>query len=141
MDERIDESMAQRKMILLVLGAFAVIAVVLAVGGIYSVMSYSVSQRTREFGIRRAMGAQRTEILSLVMRSALRLTAIGVAIGAVCSIALSRLMSSMLFNLEPTDPATLSITALSLALVALVACLLPTYRAANVDPLVALREE
>src|SRR4030095_17238255 len=104
MDQWIDESTAQRRLILLVLGVFALIAMVLAVGGIYSVMSYSVSQRTREFGIRVALRAERNDILRLVIRSGLVLTAIGVAIGLACSIVLTRLMSSMLFNLEPADP-------------------------------------
>jgi putative ABC transport system permease protein len=141
MDQWIDESLAQRRLILLVLGAFALIAMVLAVGGIYSVMSYSVSQRTREFGIRMALGAERTDIFRLVVRSGLALTVIGVSIGVVCSVVLTRLMSSMLFNLEPTDPGTLSITASSLGVVAVLACLLPTYKATKVDPVVALRYE
>ncbi|MEK6287608.1 MAG: FtsX-like permease family protein, partial [Acidobacteriota bacterium] len=141
MDRRLDESTAQRRLILLVLGVFAIIAVVLAMGGTYSVMSYSASQRTREMGIRMALGAGRSDIFRLVIRSGLMLTAIGVGIGVACSIALTRLMSSLLFDLEPTDAGTLCVTALSLATVAVLACLLPTYRATKVDPVVALRCE
>lgn len=141
MDRRLDESMAQRRLIVLVLGVFALIAVVLAMGGTYSVMSYSASQRTREMGIRMALGAERRDIFRLIIRSGLTLTAIGVGIGMACSIALTRLMSSLLFDLEPTDAGTLCVTTLSLAGVALLACLLPTYRATKVDPVVALRCE
>jgi putative ABC transport system permease protein len=141
MEQRLGESMSQRKLILLVLGTFASIAVVLAVGGTYSVVSYSTSQRNREIGIRMALGAERSDIIRLVIKSGIILTAIGVTVGVGCSIALTRLMSTLLFDLEPTDPGTLAITALSLSAVAALACLVPTYRATKVDPVTTLRCE
>jgi len=141
MDQRLDEALAQRRLILLVLGAFTLVAVALALGGTYVVMSYTTLQRTREIGIRMAVGADRGDIFRLVMRSGLMLASLGVALGAGCSIALTRLMSSLLFNLEASDPMTLGVTASSLALVAVLACILPTYRATKVDPVIALKCE
>ena len=141
MNQWLSESMGLRRTVLLVLGSFALIALVLALGGTYSVMSYSVSHRTREIGIRMALGAQPRDILLAVARSGLTLAAAGVFIGTAASIALTRVMSSLLFDLEPADPPTLAVTALAVFVVATLACILPTYKAAKVNPVIALRHE
>jgi putative ABC transport system permease protein len=120
---------------------FALFALVLAAAGIFGVVSYSVSRRTRELGIRVALGAQPNAILSMVLRETLVLTLAGLAVGLPCALAASHLVGHMLFNVSPNDPVTLAGVALSLAAVATLAGYIPARRAMRVDPMVALRYE
>jgi putative ABC transport system permease protein len=123
------------------LGTFAALAFVLASVGIYGVVSYSVAQRTREIGIRVALGAHRRDVLGLVLKEALHLTALGVGLGLLGAFAATRVLRSLLFEVKPTDPATFISLSLLLTLVALLASYIPARRATKVDPLVALRYE
>jgi putative ABC transport system permease protein len=123
----------------LLLGLFAGLATLLSAIGIFGVMNYSVTLRTREIGLRIALGAQRREVLGLILRQGLLLTAIGVAIGLAGALALTRVMSGLLFGVGSTDPATFAGIVLLLTLVSLIACYLPARRATRVDPLIALR--
>ena len=140
-DELIRESVSTRRFALTILILFAVLALVLAVSGIYGVISYSVTQRTQEIGIRMALGAQGADVLRLVLVQFMRLTIIGVALGLVAAYLATRLMTSLLFGVTATDITTFVLVSISLLLVALVACLIPARRATRVDPLVALRYE
>jgi len=124
-----------------VLGIFGLVALILAATGIYGVMAYSVSQRTREIGIRMALGARSSDVLSMVVRQGMKLVAIGGAIGLTAALALTRMMTSLLYGVSPTDPLTLGAISLLLILVALLACYLPGLRATRVDPMIALRYE
>jgi predicted permease len=125
----------------LLLGIFSGIALVLATAGIYGVMAYFVTQRTREIGVRIALGAQWSDVLKLILRSGLSLVTIGLTIGLAGALALTRLMTTLLFEVSPTDPITFGAVALSVILATLLACYIPARRAAKVDPLVALRYE
>lgn len=140
-EELIRDSVGTRRFALTILILFAVLALVLAVSGIYGVISYSVTQRTQEIGIRMALGAEGKDVLRLVLAQFMRLTAIGVGLGLVAAYALTRLMTSLLFGVTPTDVTTFILVPIVLLLVALVACLIPARRATRVDPLVALRYE
>ena len=141
MDEIVSSSVAQPRLNLSLLAAFAALAVVLAAIGVYGVMAYAVSQRTHEFGIRMALGAEASDVLRHVFLEGGRLAAAGLALGVASALALTQLMASLLFDVEPRDPATLSAAAAVLAIVALAACYIPARRATRVDPLVALRSE
>jgi len=124
-----------------ILGIFAGIAVLLAVVGIYGVMSYFVSERTHEIGIRVALGALPSDVLSLIGKLGLKLTLIGVAIGVGLAIGLTRMIAGFLVGVKPTDPVTYAVVAVVLVSVALLACYIPARRASRVDPVVALRYE
>jgi len=125
----------------LLLGIFSAIALVLATVGIYGVMAYFVTQRTREIGVRIALGAQWRDVLKLVLRSGLVLVTIGLALGLAGALALTRLMTSLLFEVSPADPITFVAVALSILVATLLACYIPARRATRVDPLIALRHE
>lgn len=139
--EQVDQSLALQRLNVWLLTAFGVVALLLAAIGIYGVASYSVSQRTREIGIRMALGAGRREVLELVLRQGLALVAIGVVVGLGGALLVMRLLSSLLFNVTSTDPMTFATTALVLTAVAIGATYVPARRATRVDPLVALRYE
>lgn len=141
MQQIVSESVAQPRFLLLLVSVFASLAIVLAAVGIYGVISYVVSQRTREFGIRLALGAQQANVLLLVIKSGMLLALLGVSVGLIASFGLTRLMSGLLFGVTPTDMLTYGAVALFLLVVALLACLVPARRATKVDPLVVLRHE
>jgi ABC-type antimicrobial peptide transport system permease subunit len=123
------------------LGGFGLIALGLAAVGIYGVMSYSVAARTREIGIRMALGAQARDVLSLVVRQGMVLAMVGVVIGLVIALVLTRVMVGLLYGVSATDPVTFAVISLVLSGVALAACFIPARRATRVDPMIALRYE
>ncbi len=141
MEQIMDESLWQRRLWGVLFAVFAGLALVLAAIGIYGVMSYMVSQRTREIGIRVALGASQTSVLTLVIRNGFGLVIVGLAGGVGAALALSQLIRSLLFGITPTDLATFAGVPSLLAVVALVACYVPARSAASVDPLTALRQE
>ena len=141
MDQLLADAVAKPRFYSLLLGSFAVLALVLAIVGIYGVISYAVAQRTRELGIRIALGAQGKHVLILVMGQAMKLVVLGTIIGLGAAFALTRLLKKFLFDVNASDPMTFGAVALLLALVALIACYIPARRATKVDPLVALRYE
>ena len=141
MDSAISESLATQQVSLILLGAFAVLALGLASSGIYGVISYVVQQRTQEIGVRVALGAKRTDVLRLVLGTGMTMAGVGVAIGLAAAFGLTRLMASLLFGVSATDPLTFTVVAIVLAIVALAACCIPARRAMRVDPMVALRYE
>ena len=123
------------------LGLFAAVALLLASVGIYGIVSYAVTQRTHEIGIRMALGAEGKHVLGLLVRRSMFLVLMGVVVGLPCSMALSRLMTRLLFEVKASDPTTLILVPIVLMAVASVACLLPARRATKVDPMIALRAE
>ena len=134
-------STASRSFNVLVLGIFASVALLLALTGLYAVISYSVSQRTREIGIRMTLGAQRADVFRMIVGHGMKLTLAGVAIGLLGAFALTRTLSTLLFGVSAQDPATFVLLSLLLTGVALGACLVPARRAIKVDPMIALRYE
>ena len=141
LDQIAGEPAAPRQFLMTLLSVFAALALVLAGVGIYGVMAYSVAQRTHEFGIRMALGAQRADVLRSVLAQGLLRAGIGLAIGGVAALALAHFLSSLLFEVQPTDPTTFTAVALGLFGLALLACYIPARRATKVDPMVALRYE
>ena len=126
---------------MVLLSVFAGVALVLAAVGIYGIMSYMVNERTHEIGIRMALGAERSDVLGLVVKQTLKLVGVGLALGLGGSLALGRVVSRLVYETRPTDPATLAAVVLALGVVALFACWLPAKRATRVAPAVALRHE
>jgi ABC-type antimicrobial peptide transport system permease subunit len=126
---------------MLLLALFAGMALLLAAVGIYGVISYAVTQRTQEIGIRMALGAQRSAVLTMVIRQAVMLAAIGIAVGAVGAFVLTGLMKNLLFGVLPSDPVTFAAVSALLGFVAVIAAMVPGLRATRVDPVVALRAE
>ena len=141
MEDVVDAAVAQRRLTMLLLSVFAVLALVLAAVGIYGVIAFSVTQRTQEIGIRMALGARRSTVLGMVLRQAMSLAGIGILAGAAGAWLLTRLMQTLLFNVKPSDPATFTAVAVLLALVAAFAAMVPGLRATRVDPAIALRSE
>jgi putative ABC transport system permease protein len=141
MENVLSASLGDYRFYMEMLGIFAGVAVLLAAVGIYGVMSYSVSERTHEIGIRMALGASPGDVLGLIAKLGLKLTCIGVAIGVAMAFGVTRLISTFLFRVKPTDPLTYAVVALSLAAIALLACYIPARRATHVAPMIALRHE
>ncbi len=141
MNELISNSVAQPRFYVMLLSLFAGLALILAAFGVYGVMAYSVALRTRDIGIRMALGATPRDIFKYVLGQAVLLTLIGLAIGLVLTIISTRVMSSLLYEVSPLDPLTIGATSLLLLAVALLASYLPARRATKVDPIVALRYE
>jgi ABC-type antimicrobial peptide transport system permease subunit len=141
MEQRLHDSLARRRFSMFLLGVFAACASLLAAIGIYGVVSFWVSQRTRELGIRAALGARQLDIMRLVIRQAVVLVAVGLAAGLVGAFGLTRVMSRLLFGVSATDALTYASLAIVLGIVALVATWVPARRAAGVPPIVALRQE
>jgi putative ABC transport system permease protein len=141
MDDLVTNSMSQQRFNMLLLAAFAGLALLLAAIGIYSVLSYSVKRRVQEIGIRLALGARIADVLRMVVVEGMKPTLLGVVIGAVGALAMGRVLSSLIYGVKPTDPVTFLTVAFLLAVIALFASIIPAYRAAKVDPVVALRYE
>jgi len=141
MDRVMVRAMWQPRLFSWIFGFFSAVALVLAVVGVYSVVSYSVAQRTREIGIRAALGAGRGQIGAMVLRQGMRAVVVGIGIGLAVALAVTRVMGALLYGVSPTDPATFGIVTLVLAGTAVLACLLPARRATRVEPLIALRCE
>jgi predicted permease len=141
MSDLVADSLVRPRFLSILLGAFSAIALALAAVGIYGVMAYSVSQRTQEIGVRMALGARTSDVLKMVLSQGVKLASAGVAIGLAGAFALTRVMSTLLFEVSVTDPATFAAVVVLLAVVALLACYIPARRAMKVDPLQALRHE
>jgi putative ABC transport system permease protein len=141
MDQRLESSAAERRFALILFEAFGFVAVVLVVVGLYGVLSATVTERTREIGVRLALGAQRRDVLCLILRQGLNLTLAGVSLGLLASWAVTRLLTKLLYGVSATDPLVFAGVAFLLVVVALLACYVPARRAMKVDPLVILRYE
>jgi putative ABC transport system permease protein len=138
MDAMVTGSIAKPRFRMLLIGTFAGLALILALVGVYGVMSFVITQRTSEFGLRVAMGAKPSDVVALVLGGALRLAVIGLAIGLLLSLAAGRVMASMLFELKPTDAFTYAAVLLAVTPVILLAAAIPAWRAAHIDPVTAL---
>jgi putative ABC transport system permease protein len=141
MADRMADSLARQRFSTIMLGAFAVFALILASVGVYGVMSYLVTQSRHDIGLRIALGAQRSAILWLVVRQGMELALTGIILGLIGALALTRVMSSLLFGISPRDIATFATVPLILAVIALAATYIPAWRATEVDPMLVLREE
>ncbi len=141
MDQVFDAELLNRNTQMTLVEAFAALALLMALVGLYGVLAYSVAQRTSEIGVRMALGAQRSTIVMEVVRSALFLAASGIVLGLAAAFALTRLLTSWLFNISPGDPATFGAAALALGVMAVLASYVPAYRSASIDPASVLRAE
>ena len=141
LDQALSDSIAPRRFNLFLLGTFAAVALLMAVIGIYGVMAFWVTQRSHEIGIRMALGARKWDVLAMVVGQGLKMAGIGLGIGMVGALALTRFLASLLYGVKPTDPETFVAVALILTAVAIVASYIPARRATKVDPMVALRYE
>jgi ABC-type antimicrobial peptide transport system permease subunit len=141
MEEFIDQSLGQQRLTMTLLGAFAAIALVLAMVGIYGAVAYTVEQRTGEIGVRMALGAQTADVLRLVVRQGMSPVIIGLVLGVLAALGLGRLITAQLYEVSAHNPVLLGATSATLALVALLACLIPARRASLVNPIEALRME
>jgi putative ABC transport system permease protein len=141
MDEWVSNNAAQPRLNAALLGTFAGVALLIAAIGVYGVLAYSVNQRTREIGLRMALGAQQGGVLRWIVGQGMLVAAAGIGIGLAGAFALSRLLASLLFGIQPRDPLTFTSVAAVLTAVAFAACLVPAIRASRVDPIVALRDE
>jgi ABC-type antimicrobial peptide transport system permease subunit len=139
--EQIRDSYWQQELSGMLIGIFAIIALLLGAVGMYGVMAYMVSERTREIGIRMALGARPADVLSMILRQAMRVTGIAILAGVASALALSRVMASLLYGVSPRDPMTFAVIVAALTMVALAASYLPARRATVVDPMIALRDE
>jgi ABC-type antimicrobial peptide transport system permease subunit len=139
MTDIIDETLTSQRFSVLLLGLFAFVALALASVGIYSVLSYIVRGRSREIGIRAALGAQSRDVLRLVVREGMTPAVIGIAVGALAALGSARVLERLVFGVSASDPLTLAVVSGALALVALFACLVPAYRASRLDPVTVLR--
>jgi putative ABC transport system permease protein len=137
----VNEQLLQERTISHLAGLFSLLALAVACLGLYGILSYGVVQRTREIGVRMALGAQTRDVLALVIRQGMALTLLGCALGVILAVSLTRLLASLLYGVSAIDPATFGVAAGALMLSALMACFLPARRAARVDPTVALRYE
>jgi predicted permease len=141
MNDVFADSIRRPRLLAQLVGLFAALALVLAAIGTYGVLAYMVTEQRREIGIRLALGAERTRVLAEVLRQGLRLAVLGVVIGLVGALGLNRVIASLLFGIQPTDPTTLAAAVVAMTLVAALACWLPAWRASRVDPGVVLRDE
>jgi putative ABC transport system permease protein len=141
MEQALSDSIAPRRFNLYLLATFAAAALSLSLIGIYGVIAYSVERRTHEIGVRMVLGAQRGEVVRMVVRQGLGISLAGIVIGMIAASGLTRLMESLLYDVKPTDPMTLTAVAFVLSTAALAACWVPALRAALVDPVIALRFE
>jgi ABC-type antimicrobial peptide transport system permease subunit len=141
MDAVFAESIRRPRLMAQLLGAFAGLALLLAALGTYGVLSYMVTERRREIGVRMALGAARSSVIALVMKQGLQATAIGIIAGVAGAVIANRLIATLLFGVQPTDPVTLAAVTVTIVLVATVACWLPAWRASRLDPNVVLRAD
>src|SRR5262249_11686713 len=137
----VDQAVSPRRFVTVLLGGFSMLALILACLGIYGVISYSVTQRTNEIGIRLALGASLSAILRLIITQGVKLVLVGLLVGLIVAFALTQVLSSLVFGISTTDPATFFGIAALLMMIALVACYIPARRATKVDPVIALRYE
>jgi ABC-type antimicrobial peptide transport system permease subunit len=140
MDQVFADSAARPRFLAELLGIFAALALALAAIGTYGILSYSVSERTKEIGIHMALGATRGSVLGMILGQGMRLTTAGLVAGLIASFGLTRLLQAQLFNVKPTDPATLGAVTAFIAVIAFIACYVPAQRATRVDPMVTLRD-
>jgi ABC-type antimicrobial peptide transport system permease subunit len=141
LDDVLGESLAPRRFAMSLVSGFAAVALLLAAVGIYGVLAFSVARRTREFGVRLALGATRQNLLGLVVRQGMAWSAIGLALGVAGALAAGRLLEGMLYGVRPADPIALGLVTATLLVVAVVACVVPATRAARVDPITSMRAE
>ena len=141
LEQALQEGISPRRFNLLLLGAFALCALALAIIGVYGVMAYSVAERTREFGVRMALGAGRAQVVSMIVREAATAAMAGIGAGLTAAWGLTRLMTSLLYEVDAADPEVFAAVAMALGVTALAACLGPALRAASIDPAISLRYE